>query len=272
MRFSLLMSVYKKENVAYFIDAMESILHQTRMPNEIILVKDGPLTQELEEVIQKYQANYPDLLKVLSLPKNVGLGSALNQGLELCRFEFVARMDTDDIAHPKRFEKQLNFLQQHPQTDVLGSWICEFETIPDMPFSFRKPPLQHPKILSYAQYSNPINHMSVIFRKHTIIDAGNYQPMDGMEDYYLWVRVIQKGGLFANIPEILIYARTGISMIARRQGIDYFKKEIYLQQKFLNIGYISYPRFFLNLLIRALPRLFPISILNIVYKISRKIF
>lgn len=161
---SVLLSVYYKENVHHLSQALDSILHQSVPPTEVILVKDGPLTEELETVLARYQQQYP-LLHTVSLPVNQGLGKALNEGLKHCRYPLIARMDTDDIAKPDRFEKQLQVFEQHPEVDICSAWIEEFEDTPAHILAVKKLPETHAEIQRYARHRCPINHPVVMYKR-----------------------------------------------------------------------------------------------------------
>ncbi|MES2284312.1 MAG: glycosyltransferase [Bacteroidota bacterium] len=269
MKFSVLMSVYIKENNFFFISSLESILNQTLCPDEIILVKDGPLENELEDIINNYASMYK-FIKVLSLSKNMGLGYALKFGLEHCSHDLVARMDSDDICFSNRFEKQIKFMAAHPEVDVLGTDIAEFDFSIDKIVSYRKLPSQFNDIVLFAKRRNPLNHVTVIFRKTAVLKAGSYLPFNGYEDYYLWIRMLLTGSKFFNISENLVFVRIGNNMLAKRQGIHFFKQELKLQQEFLNLKFINKIEYFANIFLRAIPRLFPIWGLKIVYKFVRK--
>lgn len=217
LRFSVLMSVYSKEQPVFFDTALDSILvHQTRVPDEFVLVCDGPLTEGLDAVIKKYQSCFSDILKVFRLETNSGLGHALNYGLEKCSFPWVARADSDDICAENRFEKQLGFLQKHPGIDILSSYIDEFREDPRSPERVKFMPTDHDRIVKMAKSRNPINHMAVVFRKSVILEAGSYLPLPYVEDYYLWVRTIAQGAKLANVGEVLVHARIGNGMETRR--------------------------------------------------------
>ena len=270
MKISVLLSVYAKENFGFLDEALYSIETQTITPQEIVLVKDGPLTPDLEDVIWQHVQNSVISYEVISLDRNVGLGEALNIGLEHCSYMWVARMDTDDIALPSRFEKQFAYLEAHPGTDVLGGWICEFDTDPGKCAQERRVPASHEEILRFAKHRNPLNHMTVVFRKSAVLDAGGYQPMNGFEDYYLWMRMIQKGKHFANLPEILVKARTGRNMITRRQGWKYAKSEWALEKSAYQISFWSVSELAKNMITRVLPRLLPVFIVEKLYNILRK--
>ena len=270
MKFSVLLSVYHKETPTYLKEALYSIENQSLKPDEVVLVKDGPLPGALKVDIKRYIATSGLSCRVISLKQNVGLGEALNKGVAQCKHEWIARMDTDDIALPDRFEKQFAYLAAHPDTDVLGGWICEFDREPDDCAQERRVPASHEDILRFAKHRNPLNHMTVVFRKSAVLDAGGYQPMNGFEDYYLWMRMIQKGEQFANLPEIVVKARTGRNMITRRQGWKYAKSEWALEKAAYQIGFWSVPDLARNMITRVLPRLLPVFIVEKLYNLLRK--
>ena len=129
--FSVLMSLYEKEKPEYLKQCMKSILHQTIIPNQIVIVKDGPLTDELEDVLTDYVEQNPKLYTIVSLDTNQGLGLALAEGIRHCRYDLVARMDTDDLSVRTRFERQLKEFRADPGLDICGSHIVEFEDNPE---------------------------------------------------------------------------------------------------------------------------------------------
>ena len=222
MEFSVLMSVYNKENAKFFDRALESNLTlQSVKPNQFVIVCDGPLTDELDEVLRKYKALYPNIVETISLETNVGLGQALKIGLEHCNYEIVARSDSDDICVPTRFEKQLLYLSENPDIDVLSSHISEFDHNPEIPLRKKVLPLYHEEIVKMAKFRNPINHMAVMFKKSKILEAGSYIHLPYVEDYYLWVRAINTGCRLANFDEVLVNARVGNGMEKRRSNRKY---------------------------------------------------
>lgn len=254
--FSILLAVYKKENPVYFSQSLDSIFSQILFPHEVVLVKDGPLTDDLERVINKYQSKYY-ILKVVSLPVNQGLGKALNEGLKHCSHDLVARMDTDDIVKPDRFEKQLKIFQEDPEVDVVGSWIDEFEGDISHVVSVKRLPECHEEILSFAKKRNPINHPVVMFRKKAVLAAGGYQHFPLFEDYYLWVRMLMNGAKFYNIQESLLYFRSSPDMFKRRGGLKYVGTEVRFQNFLLRSHFISFPRYVQNVIIRVITRIMP---------------
>ena len=227
--FSVLMSVYKNEDPKHFIDSLESILNQTIKPSEIVLVRDGQVPKELQEIIDRYVNTY-DFFNYIPLEENSGLGNALNIGLLHTKYDLVARMDTDDIATENRFELQLDYFNQNPDTSICGGQILEFIDNPENIVAKRELPLTHNDICRFLKGRCPFNHMTVMFKKADVLKAGNYQPFLFMEDYYLWCRMYLNGAVFANLNESLVLARVGEDMYRRRGGFNYFKSGYRLEK------------------------------------------
>lgn len=264
-QYSVLISVYHKEDPTFLHMALESVFNQSNKPDEVILVKDGPLTNDIEGVITKFKNNY-NQLKVVGLDKNMGLGVALSEGLKYCTNNLIARMDTDDICNHTRFEKQVSFLMRNPNIDLVGSNITEFTSNYLEPVSERKLPENHEDIVKFGKRRNPINHMTVMFRKEAVEAVNGYIPFMGFEDYYLWVRMIMNGSKLYNIQEDLVYARVGNDMLSRRIGLEYIQSEIKLFHTFLKSGFISMLEFYYILPQRIIIRLLPKRIIELVYK------
>lgn len=265
MSFSVLLSLYHKESPVYLRQSLDSVFSQTQLPDEVILVEDGPLTSELYVVVEEYKRKYP-ILKVIPLAENGGLGRALNEGLKHCSYDLVARMDTDDIAKPDRFEKQLSIFRNDPNTDVVGAWIDEFEDDVCNVKSTRKLPENHEAIFQYAKKRCPVNHPVVMFRKSAVLSAGGYQHFPLFEDYYLWVRMLVNGARFYNIQASLLYFRFSPEMIKRRGGWKYAMDEIRFQRMMRQRRFISSREFLFNTSVRFLTRIIPNSWRKIIYK------
>lgn len=261
--FTVLLSIYKKESPNYLKSCLDSLLNQTLLPDEIILVKDGPLTLDLDKIITEYQALCPTL-KIISLPQNQGLGKALNEGLKHCTYDIVARMDTDDIALPNRFEKQVCFMESHPEIDACSAWIDEFIDSIDNIISIKKLPETNEEIIKYAKHRCPLNHPVVIYRKSAVISVGGYSGFP--EDYCLWVKLIMNGSKMYNIQESLLHFRYSSDMIKRRGGWKYAKDDYKSQIQFYKMGFINRSTLIYNILIRITVRLIPNYIREIVYK------
>ncbi len=263
--FSVLISVYKKEKAEYLKQALQSVINQTLKPKEIVIVKDGLLTEELDECIENFQRQHPKLFKILTFKKNRGLGLALRDGLKACKYEYIARMDSDDISKLDRFEKQFNYLQEHPETALLGTWITEFSKDENKPDTVTKLPCRHQEIMKFAKSRNPFRHMTVIYKKQAVINSGNYRDFLWFEDYDLWIRVLQKGYITANIPEYLVNVRADKSMFARRGGWQYLKQDLRFQKYLKEIDFISYKKYISNMIIRATVRIIPNKIRTLFY-------
>lgn len=261
-KYSVLMSLYKKENPEYLRIAIDSVLNQTVAPDEIVLVEDGPLTDELYAVLDEY----PMLHRVKN-ETNLGLGLALNVGLKECRNELVARMDTDDCSKPDRCEKQLDYLYNHLNISIVGGQIEEFtENINDI-VGKRIVPLDDCNLKKYLKNRCPFNHMTVMFVKSDILEVGNYQDWFWNEDYYLWIRLALANKKFANLSESLVFVRVGEEMYQRRGGIKYFKSECGIQNYMLQNDLITFKRYYINLLERLILQvLMPNWLRGIIFK------
>lgn len=263
--FSLLMSVYINEQANHLTACFDSIYKQTVPPTEIILVEDGPLTSALYEAISKEEERFPQL-KRIKLDTNQGLGIALNKGLQKCSYDIIARMDTDDICVPNRFETQLNYLMKHPEIDVIGAWVFEFEGSTSNILGIRSLPEQHKHIYRFGKKRNPMNHPTVMFRKESVLKAGSYISCPLFEDYYLWGRMLMMGFRFYNIQQPLLYFRRSPEMIKRRGGLSYAKKEISFLKKLHETGYISKWNLIRNISQRYIVRILPDYIRSLIYK------
>ena len=269
MKFSILMSVYHKETPEYFNRAMQSIWDdQTIKPNEIILVQDGLLTDELYSAITDWKKIIGEAFKTIPLEKNVGLGDALKIGIKACSFDLVARMDTDDICSPDRFEKQLNIFK-NSDVDICSSWVSEFDVDEDKIVSYRKLPEKHEYIVKFAKKRCPINHPAVMYKKSVVISAGSYGKYRFSQDYHLWARIVLNHAKFYNIQEPLVNMRAGYSQLERRSGFKYAVNELNIQKEFLKLGFVNYFEFIRNVVVRFVARIVPKKLVKIIYKTLR---
>lgn len=270
IKFSALLSVYIKEIPNNLDLALESITdNQSLKPNEIVLIKDGKLTDELEKIIDKYINKYPTLFKIVAFEKNRGLGEALRVGVLECSYEYIARMDTDDIAKSDRFEKQIRFLRENPNIDIVGSHITEFIDTTDNIICEKRVPLDN--IEKYIRHRSPLNHPTVVFKKSSVLEVGNYIEIPFNEDIYLWARMVAGGKKIANIDESLLYFRTTDDTYKRRGGIKYIKSEYKIQKELLRLRIINLPTFIFNICSKSVVRLLPNSIRKMIYmKVLRK--
>lgn len=264
MKFSVLISIYPKESPEFLTQALESLTVQSLPADEIVIVKDGTVGSELESVLDQYAMKLP--LKVVGYEQNRGLGYALAFGLQQCRYDWIARMDADDIAVKDRFEKQIAYLEQHPETELLGCATMEFTESESDARSGRHLPCSHEEIRNFLKKRNAFNHMTVVFKKQAVLDAGNYMEAPGFEDYYLWVRMVLNGVRTANIPDSLVYARVGNDMIGRRIGFRYAKEEYRFYEKLRKLKFLNYAEFIKVVCVRIPLRLVPKPVLAFIYK------
>lgn len=270
LQYSVLLSLYYKEKPEYLRESLDSVFNQTLVSDDVVLVEDGKLGDALEQVVKEYEALYPQL-HVIRFDVNRGLGFALNDGLKFCKHELVARMDTDDIAKPYRMEKEVAFMFEHPKIALVGSWIEEFITDINQVKSVRKVPEYYRDVIKYAKKRCPVNHPTVMFRKSEVISVGGYQTKYFPEDYFLWIKMLMNGCEMFNFQESLLWFRYNPSTFVRRGGWKYACDELVTQYNILRMGFISIPRFIVNVGIRFTTRMLPNSLRGFIYtKLLRK--
>lgn len=247
MKFSVITSVYRNDKPDFVRMSLDSMLvNQSTKPDEIVLVQDGPVPECLSSLLSEYESTYPNIMHVIRLEKNSGLGNALKLGVENAKCDICARMDSDDICLPNRFEKQLTYLDAHPECDIVGGQITEFIDNPNNVVGKREVPCSNREIYQYMKNRCALNHPTVMFKKDSIMKAGNYQDWFWNEDYYMWIRMMEQGCVFANLPHILVNMRSGIDQYGRRGGMKYFKSEIGIKKLMLNKGMITRTQFVVN--------------------------
>lgn len=266
INFSILLSLYFKEKVEHLENCFQSIWKvQTIQPHEIILVLDGPVGEELIQCIRKWQQIIGQPLQVIPLSQNIGLGMALNEGLKHCSNDWVFRMDTDDICVEKRFEYQLQFIKNNPNVVLFGGQILEFDKNVNDANKLKPVPEEYSDILSFSKKRNPFNHMTVAYKKSIILSLHGYQHHLFMEDYNLWLRVISKGYEVANLSQVLVYARVGNGMHARRRGSEYIKSEKQLLDLKIALKTQSLISAYVTFILRSFFRFLPSNLLSFVY-------
>lgn len=262
LSFSVLLSVYNKEKPAYLKEALNSIWStQTLKPAEIVIVKDGPLTKELDVEIQSFSQIAP--VKIIALEKNMGLGLALAAGIKECSNEIIARMDSDDRSYPDRFEKQIPLMQKG--YDVVSSWSIFFENSIDNIIATKQRPENDFAIKKLAKKRAPVSHASSILRKSKVLEAGNYKHLPYYEDYDLWVRMILAEAKFYNLQDYVYYVRGSQDQFGRRGGFSYLKTEIKAHWNFRRIGFLNLFEFIRNIIIRIVVRILPVNLRKDVY-------
>ena len=231
--FSVAISVYKSDNPIYFDRALSSITDlQTIKPDEVVLVVDGPVSKDIDLVIKKYEDKYP-FFNVIRLETNGGLGNALKIAVENAKYDLIARMDSDDVSVNTRFAEQLSFFVNNPDIDIVGGDITEFIDKESNVVGKRSVPKSNYEIREYMKTRCAMNHVSVMYKKASVINAGGYQDWFWNEDYYLWIRMWLNGAKFANTGTVLVNVRVGEEMYQRRGGAKYFNSEKGLQDYML---------------------------------------
>lgn len=267
-KFSVLMSVYEKESASYLNAAIESVWDfQNCRPNQIVLVKDGFLPTDLEEIVFIWKEKLGDVLTLVELSKNHGLAGALNIGIEYCEFDLVARMDSDDISLEGRFEQQVKFMEDNISVSVYGGVVEEWNEDFSRKLAIRKMPLSHCEIRKMSRRRSPVSHPSVIFRKKDVLAVGGY-PEIYPEDYALWINMLNEGLLFSNSPTVFVRMRTGDSFYQRR-GAEFLKGEIALMKKMFELGMISKSEYVFSVVARSVLRSCPSGVKKIAYKYFR---
>ena len=276
LKFSVIMSIYKSDVPELVRVALDSLMQQTLLPNEIVIVGDGPVPVELEEEISSFKfrvskirttpnpsfAKGGDLVPedrkesletrnqkpetiVTYLPqeKNGGLGEAMRIAAEAAKYDYLARMDSDDICLPDRFEKQMKCFEEDPELSLVGGMITEFDGDPENIIAKRILPLEDAEIKRMMRGRCAVNHVTVIFKKADLMKSGNYQPFWKQEDHYLWARMMEHGCKFRNIPEVVVNVRSGKDQIARRGGLRFYKSVVRVFWYMYRHGLISFGYF-----------------------------
>ena len=263
LKFTLVMSVYAGEDPSFLSQCVESILAQTVLPDEWIIVKDGPLMDGLEAVLRGIA--FQNELRIIALPENVTQGPARAEGIKAARYEWVAVMDSDDICAPDRFEKQLAMIGGNPGLDIIGGQISEFINSPKGAKASRRVPLNRNEITRFAKRRNPFNCMTVMLRRDLALATGNFQYFPWFEDYDLWTRMLAAGAVCANHADVLVYVRVGGGMYARRRGASYIRSELRMQRQLKDLGFIGIAGYAKNIALRVPVRLLPEKMLARVY-------
>ena len=295
LKFSVIMSIYKSDQPELVRVALDSLLQQTLLPNEIVIVADGPVPAELEEEVERLKVKVESLLQPLPeaypqplpegkgekptlspslkgrgedyppetgnqnaetrnqnletivtyLPqeKNGGLGEAMRIAAEAAKYDYLARMDSDDICLPDRFEKQMKCFEEDPELSLVGGMITEFDGEPENIIAKRILPLEDAEIKKMMRGRCAVNHVTVIFKKADLMKSGNYQPFWKQEDHYLWARMMEHGCKFRNIPDVVVNVRSGKDQIARRGGLRFYKSVVRVFWYMYRHGLISFGYF-----------------------------
>ncbi|MEG3130322.1 glycosyltransferase [Pantoea cypripedii] len=263
--FSVLMSLYFKETPENLESCFLSLEQQTLQPKEIILVIDGPIDNVLEEVVTRWESKLS--VQRVQLEKNIGLGLALAEGMKHCSCEYIARMDTDDICFPERFQRQMKFMEENSDVALLGAAVIEFDETGQQ--RLKRLPENHTDIKRFSRLKNPFNHMSVIFKKSVVEQVGGYRHHLFMEDYNLWLRIIAENFTTHNLTDILLNVRVGSGMLKKRRGFNYIKSEASLFNLKRQLKTVSIVNNLAAFLVRVSTRVAPEKFLNFLYRVDR---
>ena len=267
--YSVLMGLYHKDSPEFLRVAIDSMLNQTIPPEEYFIAVDGPIGEELQEVLNDYRKRYGDLFTIYYHPENRGIGAILGEVLPLCRNEFIARMDADDYSVPERIEKEAAVFEEHPEYDWVGSNVDEFHDDISRPVSHVIMPETHEEILKFARRRCPFRQPTLLVRKSAVIDAGGYRDFHRHEDYDLIVRMlhnIRGGGKGYNLQEVLVYVRISKDFYRRRGGLQLALENLKVKAEFLRKGFISYSDFIISGLGQAVIALMPSFFIEWFYK------
>lgn len=265
-KYSVLMSVYFKENPNWLEYSIESMMNQTVKPDEFVLVEDGPLTEELDSVVEKYAEKYPKIFNVVKIKKNGGLGPALKLGVENCRNEYIARMDSDDYSVPNRIEKEFEIFEKDSTIGMVGSNVSEFiDNIQNVICNVVLPE-ENEDIIRFSKKRNPFRHPSVMFKKSEVIKAENYREYYLCEDYDMWLRMIRNNCKCYNIQENLVYMRISDDFYKRRGGIKYLKSINKFKKEQMTLGYFTKMEYLKSIIPHAIVCLMPNFMRDFVYK------
>jgi glycosyltransferase involved in cell wall biosynthesis len=262
--FSLLVPVYDGDRPDYLRQAFRSAVHdQALRPDQVIIVRDGPVRAELAECLDELRTASPVPVTFVPLPRNGGLGPALDRGLAASQHDVVARMDADDVAMPHRFEVELPLMAD---ADIVGSGLLEFSGDSDEIVGQRVPPIGAEKIARYARMHDPFNHPTVMYRRRAVLAAGGYGDLKLMEDYALFARMLQNGARAVNVAEPLVYYRVGETAFKRRGGTELLRSELRLQREFRKNGFTTPAQYLRNVIVRGGYRLIPWWVRRAVYR------
>lgn len=242
-KYSVLMTVYKNDTPEWLKIAIESMLNQSEAPSEFLIVQDGPVPTKLINVINEYTENNKDLFVLLINEKNEGLGAALNRGVRHCKYEYIARMDSDDISDVKRCEKILHYMSEHQELSLVGCDCVEFLNTTDNIKGYVRLPQDPDKVKAFAKKRVPIRHPSIIFKKKDVLKVGNYYAIRRSQEYDLVVRMLMAGLKISNVQEVLFYIRVNENFYSRRGGWDKAKLLANQRKEFYRYGFYTFPEF-----------------------------
>lgn len=265
-KYSVLITVYKDDNPENFKLALLSIIKQTVKPDEIVLVKDGPVPKNIQDVIDVLDKENPKLIHQVQLPQNKGLGLALNEGIKVCRNELVARMDSDDISVSTRCERELAEFEKNPNLDIIGCPVLEFEGNTDNIVGRRNVPFDNKSIYKFARKRDPFNHPTVMYRKSKVEAVGGYGDLRKNQDTDLWIKMLSNGAVCMNLTEPLFYFRFDSNTYKKRKNWLNTKLLITIRKNAYKTGFCSLIDFFEVAIAQLLVYLLPVWFQEFIYK------
>lgn len=271
MNFSVLMTVYKNDNEINFANAINSIWDQSLRPNQIVLVVDGPVSNKIIDVIKKWKDELKEIFSVTFLSENSGLAHALNVGLKECKYDYVARMDSDDLAFPDRFEIQMTYLKDNPDVAMVGGMYNIYDSKMNKIIDTRILPESFEEIKEFSQKRTPINHPTIIFKKEIAMNLGGYPEEIGrFEDWGFALKFINNNYIIINLNKFLVKFRGGDSLLSRRGGFSYMIEEIKALNEMKKLNLLTFNQILKNLIVRVPIRLIPTGLREQIYKLIRK--
>lgn len=265
-KYSVLMSIYIKDNPDWLIESIECMLRQTVKCDEFVIVEDGQLSEELNRIIDEYQKKYPEIFNIIKLEKNRGLGLALKLGIENCKNEWIARMDSDDYSPNDRIEKQFNILKKYPDLGIIGTNANEFYGDISNVVAKVILPETNEEIISFSKRRCPYRHSGIIYKKSEVLKAGNYQECYLCEDYDLYARMELNGTKGYNVQEALLYVRVNPEFYGRRGGIKYLKSILKFKKRLYDCGFYSFKDYTISSLAHVIVCLMPNKVREFIYK------
>lgn len=268
--YSILTTLYKNDKPEQLKESIESMLAQTVLTNDYVIVADGPLTKELDDVLASYEASY-DFFHIVRLPENVGLGQALREGLTHCKNDLVARLDADDLSMPNRCELQLALFEKEDDLVIVGSDMYEFADDPNVIVDLKTMPSTPEQIYKYGKRRNSFNHSSVMYRKSIIEKHGSYSSMRRSQDLELFSKILHSGCKCRNISEPLIKFRCGDTRVQRKKKWSNVKSDLKIFNQNRKMGYAGPLDYAYVLVTQIVFYLLPAKIAGFLYmKLFRK--
>lgn len=265
-KYSVLMSVYYKEQAEFLDYSIKSMINQTIPPDEFVIVEDGPLTKELNDIIDSYQNKFEELFNIIKIPVNGGLGLALQKGVLKCKNELIARMDSDDYSFPDRMEKELEIFDEHPEFGLVGTNVNEFKENIEQVICQVVLPESQEEIYEFSKKRCPFRHPTLLYKKSEVLKAGNYREFYLCEDYDLYVRMLTNGCQCFNIQEPLVYMRIGSDFYKRRGGWKYMMAVLHFKNEQLKSGFFNFYDYFKSTIPHILVCLMPNKLRDYTYK------